>query len=85
MCSYDSAIYEAEIAKDWLWLAGALSGKASALVIQKKTENPAFLEFDSGVVELMTRAHGEYTKTKMTNLEVEHSLIFAKYLANFAK
>jgi hypothetical protein len=81
--SYNTAIEEANIAQDHLWLAGALVGKASAKVMLNKLNDPENIEFDPEIYDILDQSHSEFAKTKMTHLEAELSLIFAKYLSDF--
>ena len=41
------------------------------------------LEFDSEIYEILLDAHEKISKTKITELEVETSLIIARYWVNF--
>lgn len=84
--SYNSSIQEAEIAQDNLWYAGALLGKASALMLLKygsHTSKP--VQFDQLLYEALQESHIKIGKTKMTELEVEISLVIARYLAKFPR
>ena len=82
--NFNTAIQEAEQAQDFLWSAGALLGKAASLMLLKygaHTMLPA--KFDQLIYENLQECHSAIGKTKMTELEVEISLIIARYLAKF--
>lgn len=80
--SYNNAIEEAEIAKDYMWLAGALFGKATAKMAEKYPDCNV-TDFDSEIFSTLIQSHQEFGKTKITELEVEISLVICRYLAKF--
>ena len=77
---YEKAIDEGIIASDSLWIAGALLGKASinALVNDDKSD-----AYNPEIHMILKECHEQIIKTKITELEVEISLIYARYLKQF--
>ena len=82
--NFNTAIQEAETAQDFLWSSGALLGKASSLMLLKYGSHTMLpSKFDQIIYETLQECHSFIGKTKMTELEVEISLVIARYLAKF--
>lgn len=78
---YEQAIENGIIANDSLWIAGAYLGRATISAIYTSQDNK--LIYNEETHNLLKLCHEKISCTKITELEVEISLIFARYLKMF--